>query len=580
MRRLAKKSVIILFFLFLSIPSFSEDVIQVQIDQTPVVFETPPEIVGNTLMVPMKEFFEAMGAQVLWVESERMVIAYKDNTHLKLQIDKNVAFQNGNKFFLSQNPVVRNGHTLVPLQVIGETFNMNPIWDEKTKILSLNSSSENAGLKVFQDGVYKTRMITELGISLSIPYHWTKLSGPFRYGHEDDFESYSISLSSKKISSEKSLVDLSSSTKSRLLKRYGERITFTGEQTLNVNDSLQAKKIFLSLWENSENQRQLLYILKTGDTAYFMSCRYDAEVSEEDIVPVFDNVISTFTIRNQFVDSEEEHYVEFEPFYRYGIHLDQQYHSNMVIRNSKLNFSGELIPKHGLSHFIVRVTRNQNELNFSIPIKGSEFEDTIHIPFGLGKHNISISGVVDNTLSPEFKTTNSKFYEPDGTVLLMKFSVINIDPNTTRYKIPTQAIQSDNPQIKSISQLIVYKETSQYARAKAIYNWIIENIALGPKTNGSTNLSVFETAQGDPEEINQLYTALIRSIDIPARVVWGNKEEGTYFWTELKLNGNWLASDPVTNIQTPPKDTLSNVVFGEPLNTFQQKFTNSSIQPY
>ena len=666
-----KKVTLLLAFVltFSVVPTFASSDIEVMIDSNKISFNTAPEMYGDTIMVPMKEFFEAMGARIVWVESERMIIAYKDNMHMKLQLGNKIAFRNGKRFKLESEPYIREGRTMVPIQIIAETFNMKPEWNEETEILSLEGSDDDAGLKLFQDGIYKTRPIDELGITISIPYHWGKLDGPFQYGYQDDFESYSVSLISQPIDNEMTLAELVDMNKSLLLKTYSENITFTGEELMNIDDLLQVKKLYITTIENETPQKQVLYILKQNDTAYFMTCHYGAEVPEEDMIVVFDNVISTFKIRNLSIDSEEEHYMEFEDFYKYNIQLNQEYYSNMVIEKSQFTMSGTLKEGHGLDSFNVKVSKDQDSLEFIIPISGNAFDGTLYTPFGLGKHNIFITGVPsvlqddnvdeeplsDNTLTNETvpnqdnvdetpiednapesnanldetnNTTdsdvitnededNSSITSEDTTddpiqtevsdpvdeviessineaidetelngsnIPLIQFSIINIDSRTMRYLIPTSVINSSDTQINSTSKLITYQVSNQYMKARELYQWMIKNIKLSTELeSGLTNVQVFDTAVGSPEEINQLFVAFLRALDIPSRVMKGTVGEDVNYWTELYLNGSWGVSDVIEgiNVQDDIANPYSqNDLFNTNIDIHRQKYDLIQIMPY
>lgn len=716
-------------------PAYAADDIKVTIDGNEISFDTKPERSGKTIMVPMKEFFEAMGARILWVESQRLVVAYKDNTHMKLQLGTSLAYRNGNKFTLESEPYLSDGRTLVPIQIIAETFNLMPIWDEETSTLSLIGSEEDAGLKLFDDGIYKTKPINELGITISIPYHWENLDGPFQYGYQDDFESYSITLMSQTVDKDISLEDLVNENKALLLDAYDEDITFTGEESIKIDNILDVKKLYITTTLEEKKQKQVLYILKQNDKAYFMTCHYAEEVPEEDIIEVFDNVVSTFKIRNLSVDTEEEHYMEFENFYYTGVQLNQEYYSNMVVEKSEIPFSGTLEEGHGLDAFKVRVTSDKESLDFIIPIAGNAFDGTIYTPFGLGKHNIFISGVpsvtredeahstdepssaesvdaseeessdqssgnsldenqeersdentdqqnelpsekaaedndietfdgasdgdldvssddttfevseetsedptkesgegsdqesidstetdssindddttpneADNTTSPDSDVrtdldTETEPADPVDEVIeasrevsaaketaaqaevpLMQFSVINIDSRTMRYRIPTNIINSSDVQINSTSMLITYQVSNEYMKARELYYWMLKNIAIDTE-NGleKSNIQVFDDAVGTPEQINQLYVAYLRAIDVPARVMKGTANDEAYYWSELFLNGSWVASDLIDAIRIKNDESIQNAqsaLFNINMKVFRDRFDLIQIMPY
>ncbi len=634
----------------------SNSEIKIQIDNAPISFKTSPEIINGTIMVPMSEFFETMGAYVIWVEKQRIAVAYKDNMHLKLLIDKNEAYQNGHRINLPQNFIVKDNHILIPIQIISNTFNMNPNWSLNDNTLYLNTDSDSPNINIFKGDIYKTVTIKDLNLAISMPYNWSKLTEQFSYGYSDEIESYSLIISSKdnNVSNNNSSNNQSTSPIQEtsniidddiyfsLEELYKNRINIIKDDNYTISNSIKVRKIVFETFiddstpseikpfilleapiipedsilpENTNSkqniqptpnleinqeitsdteltnttqiekikQTNILYIINSDKKTYFIICSQGEKVNTNTAEQTFDNIISTFIIRNESIDTNKEHYVEFEAFYNYGFNLSKQYHSNMIIDNSKLNFSGNIFPNSNISYLKVNVNRNNENISFHLPINNNSFNDTIHLPFALGQHNLMIYAITsENTEIP-----------------IMQFSIINIDRNSTRYIIPTSKIQSDDPKIKSITQTITYKHNTKYKSSYAIFHWITNNLVIDKNSDNNINTSsstvetknkkdvlsnykIFENTKGSMEEINQLLVAMFRSIKIPSRVVYGkNTRNHSYYWTELNLNGSWVAADPISNINYLNNDFLSpsNLKF-TPIEHFRQSFTNINIQNY
>jgi transglutaminase-like putative cysteine protease len=86
--------------------------------------------------------------------------------------------------------------------------------------------------------------------------------------------------------------------------------------------------------------------------------------------------------------------------------------------------------------------------------------------------------------------------------------------------LPTDGIVGET------SKRIVDGLTTDHQKAKAIYDWVVENTARNPKTRGCGlgNVSfMLETGdlQGKCADINGLYVALMRAAGIPARDLYG-----------------------------------------------------------
>lgn len=92
--------------------------------------DTPPQIINDTTMIPIRFVTENMGADVVWNENDMSVSITKDEKTLVFYIDKNVYFVNGEEKSLLQPPIVINDRTVVPLRVINEEFDRDVVWDD------------------------------------------------------------------------------------------------------------------------------------------------------------------------------------------------------------------------------------------------------------------------------------------------------------------------------------------------------------------------------------------------------------------------------------------------------------------
>ncbi len=86
-------------------------------------------------------------------------------------------------------------------------------------------------------------------------------------------------------------------------------------------------------------------------------------------------------------------------------------------------------------------------------------------------------------------------------------------------------------------------------KAKKIYDWVINNIDYVETTEKGSVTKVFQNKKGNAREISFLYIALLRSIDIPARVVTGvygeeGRKQNFHTWSEFYLEGvGWVPVD-------------------------------------
>lgn len=104
-------------------------------------FEVAPVIENSRTMVPLRGIFEAMGANVDWNETSRVVTASKGDIAVILPVNSSTAIVNGNPFVLDVPSKIVNDRTLAPLRFVGEAFGGRVSWDAKTKIIYINNAS-------------------------------------------------------------------------------------------------------------------------------------------------------------------------------------------------------------------------------------------------------------------------------------------------------------------------------------------------------------------------------------------------------------------------------------------------------
>ena len=118
-------------------------------------------------------------------------------------------------------------------------------------------------------------------------------------------------------------------------------------------------------------------------------------------------------------------------------------------------------------------------------------------------------------------------------------------------------LSSLNKQVKDLSNEITSGKTSVLAKARAIYDWVVENMFRDPAVKGCGDGDVcrlLEYKGGKCADINSVYVALARAADIPSREVFGLRlgkdmkndiTKWQHCWAEFYLPGyGWVPVDP------------------------------------
>lgn len=108
--------------------------INVYIAGEKVEFDTPPVLVNDRTMVPMRAIFEKLGATVSWNEEfMRVEGLFENGRHIMLYIDKTNAYVDGELKTLDAAPYLKDGRTMIPLRFVAEGSGAVVDWDNDTQ---------------------------------------------------------------------------------------------------------------------------------------------------------------------------------------------------------------------------------------------------------------------------------------------------------------------------------------------------------------------------------------------------------------------------------------------------------------
>ena len=97
-----------------------------------------PVIENDRTLVPMRAIFESFGAEIMWDDSTKTVVAKKDGIEIKIQIGGNVLYKNGEEILVDVPAKIENDRTLVPLRVISESIGCKVNWDGENRVVNIN----------------------------------------------------------------------------------------------------------------------------------------------------------------------------------------------------------------------------------------------------------------------------------------------------------------------------------------------------------------------------------------------------------------------------------------------------------
>ena len=278
----------------------------------------------------------------------------------------------------------------------------------------------------------------------------------------------------------------------------------------------------------------------------------DLEESRE----IFDTIASTFSITKLTINDQLEHYTEMTRFSEYGVKLSSEIYSNMIVNNHFI-LNGTINNPKNIKGLRIIVSKDGDLFEYHVPVIDKTFDAKLYTPFGLGKHNITViadefESTQENVVIDEFTTIDDIIEQTllfkhkfDDAETILKFSVLNASNEPIKDLLPTTYINYDQTSIYNITNGATYNLTNQYSKSKALYEWIVDNYTLDDQlkpTGLLTAKELIEIKSANSVELCILYTALLRSADIPARMARGISENGIDYWVETFLNGQWVVA--------------------------------------
>lgn len=122
------------------------DIITVMLDGETLQFPyfLDPIMVGDSTMVPMRTIFEALGAEVEWIDNgeTQRIIATKDDVVIEMTIGSNIYYKNGDPCELDVPAQLMNDTTMVQLRAVSEALGNYVEWNGEEKKVTISSGLE------------------------------------------------------------------------------------------------------------------------------------------------------------------------------------------------------------------------------------------------------------------------------------------------------------------------------------------------------------------------------------------------------------------------------------------------------
>lgn len=96
-------------------------------------------IVNGTVLIPLKNMFDALGATMQWDQNTKKITATKGDTTVELTVDSTSAKKHNEELTLQAKPIVINGYTMVPARFAAESFDASVEWDSSSSTIMITA---------------------------------------------------------------------------------------------------------------------------------------------------------------------------------------------------------------------------------------------------------------------------------------------------------------------------------------------------------------------------------------------------------------------------------------------------------
>ncbi|MBO3284240.1 stalk domain-containing protein [Paenibacillus sp. FSL M8-0228] len=114
----------------------------VYVDDRPLQLAAQPLLLEGTALVPMRQLFEAQGAELSWNASSKTVTATKNEAVLTYRMGELAATLNGKTLSLNVPGQIVEGNTMIPLRFVSEALGSTVKWDALTRAIRIVSSND------------------------------------------------------------------------------------------------------------------------------------------------------------------------------------------------------------------------------------------------------------------------------------------------------------------------------------------------------------------------------------------------------------------------------------------------------
>ncbi|WP_214625953.1 copper amine oxidase N-terminal domain-containing protein [Paenibacillus agaridevorans] len=121
-----------------------------------------PVIRNGSTLLPFRELLEKLGASVLWDPAKRKVTARKGDVTIELTIGSGSALVNGKSQTLGAPATIVNGRTYIPARMVLEAFGAHVSWNEQSRLVLVNTGETSEAPALSEQEIGQLRFTAQI----------------------------------------------------------------------------------------------------------------------------------------------------------------------------------------------------------------------------------------------------------------------------------------------------------------------------------------------------------------------------------------------------------------------------------
>ena len=133
----------------LQLPAQAAPAVSLYVDGVALKSDVPPVLYNSRVLLPFRSAAEALNTYVEYYPDNKTIVAWRNETTVKLQINSKTAYINNQAFALDTAPLMSQGRALIPMRFFGKAFGCNVEWDSVTDSVNIFSPTKTMEVAAF-----------------------------------------------------------------------------------------------------------------------------------------------------------------------------------------------------------------------------------------------------------------------------------------------------------------------------------------------------------------------------------------------------------------------------------------------